>query len=108
MLSLRLGRSVFRSGFRFHFLGFWVCSLLFTSCHHLRVSCPRMPRLTAGDILDGAHLLQAFASTRCDMERENPRFQIVERVTGREGWDLYALMHRHVVLRCEKRVAVVL
>ena len=30
-LSLRLGRSVFRSGFRFHFLGFWVCSLLFTS-----------------------------------------------------------------------------
>ena len=47
-LSLRLGRSLFRSGFRFHFLGFWVCSLLFTSCHHLRVSCPRMPRLTAG------------------------------------------------------------
>ena len=30
-LSLRLGRSVFRSGFRFHFLGFWVCALLFTS-----------------------------------------------------------------------------
>ena len=29
-LSLRLGRSVFRSGFRFHFLGFWVCALLFT------------------------------------------------------------------------------
>ena len=29
-LSLRLGRSVFRCGFRFHFLGFWVCALLFT------------------------------------------------------------------------------
>ena len=35
-LSLRLGRSLFRSGFRFHFLGFWVCSLLFT--HFMAIS----------------------------------------------------------------------
>ena len=40
--------SDFRSGFRFHFLGFWVCALLFTSCHHLRVSCLRIPRLLIG------------------------------------------------------------
>ena len=26
-----MGRPLFRSGFRFHFLGFWVCALLFTS-----------------------------------------------------------------------------
>ena len=29
LLSLGLGHSLFRSGFQFHFLGFWVCALFF-------------------------------------------------------------------------------
>ena len=31
--SLGLGHSLFRSGFRFHFWGFWVCALLFAVPH---------------------------------------------------------------------------
>ena len=33
LLSLGLGHSLFRSGFQFHFLGFWVCALLFAVPH---------------------------------------------------------------------------